>query len=183
MIVAQQVQDAVENKDTHFVVERAAETESVAACDRGRDGDISQIFGGRSRRCRGPSCGDARGARAARLTMLSPGCWFCVRAICWEGQYIGRAIFATVRVIPARDLRVGDKRDGEAAGCKAQAIARGGEEFLQTGNGNTNATLLIEDHAREINPADSAGRNGQRVRRLKRDRCDRDEWRRARRRP
>jgi len=81
--------------------------------------------------------------------MLSRSRGFCLEAICWEGQYIGRAIFATIGAIPARYLGVGDQSDGESAGPKAQAFARSGEKFLQAGNGNTNATLLIEDHPRD----------------------------------
>jgi len=115
--------------------------------------------------------------------MLATVCGFCLRAICRKGQYIGRALFATIRAIPKCYLGVGDQSDGERARREAQAFARCGEKFLQAGNGNTNATLLIEDHARAISPADFAGRNGRRVRRLKRDRCDRDESQRARRRP
>jgi hypothetical protein len=47
VIVAEQVQDAVENEDAHFVIEGAAEALRVAACDRGRDGDVSEIRGRR----------------------------------------------------------------------------------------------------------------------------------------
>ena len=190
MIVAQQVQDAVKNEDAHFVIEGTAEAQGVATRDGGRDGDVTEIARKIFWRSRGRSCGPssrmspgASTARGARLMLLATGCGFCLRAICWEGQYIGRAIFATIGAIPACNLGVADQSDGKRARREAQAFARCGEKFLQTGNGNTNATLLIEDHAREISPADFAGRNGRRVRRLKRDRCDPDEWQRARRRP
>ena len=171
----------MKNKDAHFLIEGAAEAERIAASNGGRDGDVTEIV----TRGRGRGCGrrKARGARTTRLTMLSPGCGFCLRAICWEGQYIGRTIFATVGAVPASDLRVGNQRYGERTRREAQTFARGGEEFLEAGNGNTNATLLIEDHAREINPADSAGQNGRRVPCLTRGRCGRDAWRRVRRRP
>ena len=181
MIVAQQVQNAVKNKNAHFQVEGVAPAESVAARHGGRDGDVSEIVTRKSRRRSGRR--KACGARTTRLTMLSTGGGFCLRAICWKGQYICWTIFATVGAIPASDLRVGNQSDGERARREAQALASGGEEFLQAGNGNTNATLAIEDHAREINPADSAGQNGRRAPCLTRDRCGRDERRRVRRRP
>ena len=190
MIVAQQVQDAVKNEDAHFVIEGAAEAPSVATSDGGRNGDVAEIARKIIGRRRGRRCGrssrmspGASPARGARRMMLATGCGFCLRAICWEGQYIGRAIFATIGAIPACYLGVGDQSDGERARREAQAFARCSEKFLQAGNGNTNATLSIEDHPREISPADFAGRNGRRVRRLKRDRCDPDEWQRARRKP
>src|SRR5271168_1657987 len=180
------MEDAVEDEDAHFVIEGAAEALGVAAGDGGGDGDVSEISGKtfRCRRGRGPGRRETRGALAAcgtLLTMLSCSCGLCLGHVCWEGQYIGRAIFATVGAIPARDLRIGDESDGERAGREAQAFAGGGEKFLEAGNGNTNATLLIEDHAREINPGDSAGRDGWSV--PSRGHCGADGWRRARRRP
>lgn len=67
-------------------------------------------------------------------------------SIGWEGQYIGRAIFATVRGVPAGHLGIADQRDGERIGWEAQALLRGREKFIQRCNGNTNAPLLIENH-------------------------------------
>jgi hypothetical protein len=189
VIVTQQVQDAVKNEDAHFVIDSAAEAQSVATRDGGRDGNVPEIARTIFWRRRGRSCGPSSTspgsspARGARRMMLATGCGFRLRAICWEGQYIGREIFATIGAIPDRYLGVGDQSDRERARREAQALARRGEKSLQAGNGNTNAALLIEDHAREISPADFAGRNGRRVRRLKRDRCDPDDWQRARRRP
>ena len=68
-------------------------------------------------------------------------------SIGWEGQYIGRAIFATVRGVPARHLRIGDEGDGERIGREVQTFLGGGEKLIQGCNGNTNAPLLIENHA------------------------------------
>ena len=153
------MQDAVKNEDAHFVAEGATEPLRVAPRDSGGDGDVAEILGyifRRSRgRRRGPRDGQTRAARPAcrtPLTMLSRSCRFCLGHVCWEGQYIGRAIFSTVGAIPARYLRVGDESDRKRAGPEAQAFARGGEKFLEAGNGNTNATLVIEDHARGLIP-------------------------------
>jgi len=46
VIVAQQVQDAVKNEDAHFVIEGAAEAQSIATSDGWRDGDVSEILRG-----------------------------------------------------------------------------------------------------------------------------------------
>ena len=161
----------MKDKNAHFAVEGAAEAHGVAAGDCGRDGDVSEVIR------RGKTCGP----RTARLMMRSCSCGFWLGAICWEGQYIGRTDFSTEGAIPTGDLRVGNQGNGERTRREAQAFAGSGEEFFQARNGNTNAALTIENHAREFNPAESAAQDVRRVRRLSRDRCDEDGWRRARR--
>jgi len=120
VIVAEQVQDAVKDEDAHFVIEGAAEALRVAASDGGGDGDVAEIPADLRGRRRGVGRSlrrrETRGSRPAcrtRMTVLSRSCRFCLGHVCWEGQYIGRTIFATVGAIPACDLGVGDERDGE----------------------------------------------------------------------
>jgi hypothetical protein len=90
------MKDAMKDKDPHLVIERASKPKSIIASNARGNRDISEIA-----RIRGiltiPSFARIRLAAACAAR---------------KGQYIGRAIFATVCLIPTRHHTIGDETNG-----------------------------------------------------------------------
>src|SRR6266852_7408938 len=141
------MENSVEDKDLHFLIEGAAEAASIAPGDGWRDGDIAEIRFG------------SRGSKCFRPIRFCEGRSIKLGSIDWKGQYIGGAFFATVGAIPVGHLGVVNQADDERAGRKAEAAKGALEKFVEFSNGNTNATLAIEDHGNETNRGDSCRRN------------------------
>src|SRR6266481_506418 len=143
------MENSVEDKNPHFFAEGTAEAARVAPGDSWRDGNIAEIRIG------------SRGSNWLRPVRFREGRTIALRSIGWKGQYIGGAIFATVGAIPAGHLGIVNQANRERAGRKAEAAKGALEKYIEVSNGNTNATLAIEDHGNGVSRGDSCRRNCQ----------------------
>lgn len=137
----------MEDQNPHFFTEAAAEAASIATRDSWRDSNIAEIGIGLS------------GSHWSRPIRFREGRTIQLGSIGWKGQYIGGALFATVGAIPAGHLGIVNQANRERASRYTQAAKGALEKFVEFSNGNTNATLAIEDHGDGISRGDSCRRN------------------------
>src|SRR5216684_6067562 len=135
VIVAEQMQHAVENQNLQFAGQRAAELFGISPCCRGRNGDVAQKLSAPQIALRSPL------ARATQAYWTAP-------FPCRKRQHVRRAFLLAKRLIHPRDLRVAHQTNRNVRFAETQFLAHASQKKFKWPACHAHGPLAVQDHPR-----------------------------------
>src|SRR6266852_3062923 len=135
VIVAEQMQHAVENQNLQFAGQRAAQLLGISPRRRGRNGDVAEKLPAPRVALRGPL------PRATQDHWTSP-------FRCRKRQHVRRASLFAKRLIHPRDLRVAHQTNRNVRFAETQFLAHASQKEFKWPACHAHGPLAVQDHPR-----------------------------------
>src|SRR6266852_6401842 len=135
VIVAEQMQHAVENQNLQFAGQRAAQLLGISPRRRGRNGDVAEKLPAPRVALRGPL------PRATQDHWTSP-------FRCRKRKHVRRAFLFAKRLIHPRDLRVAHQTNRNVRFAETQFLAHASQKEFKWPACHAHGPLAVQDHPR-----------------------------------